>query len=156
MLTALRREVTEALAALPTSRRAALRRPEDAGSLLATNLPFLADVQTVADFTQTLTQQGWRVLEQNGWLLLDAPVPLPEKRTSQPHTGERACCIALLARHPGNAPAEDLIRAFAKAHEEGPQQVERFCTALHDDLAARLRLHQPLPGDLLPYLENAP
>ena len=56
------------LAIVPTLRRPALRRSEDANALFATDLPLLADA---ADFCRLAEKHGWRTWMQGGWLLLD-------------------------------------------------------------------------------------
>ena len=66
-----------------------------------------------------------------------------------------AAGISILQRHPGNGDAREKIRALVKAAEAGKQPLERLCAALHGDLAAMLRQHEPLPGELLPYLYRA-
>lgn len=56
------------LATVPTLRRPALRRSEDANALFATDLPLLADA---ADFCRLAEKHGWRTWIHGGWLLLD-------------------------------------------------------------------------------------
>lgn len=68
MLSALRKELQELLATVPTLRRPALRRSEDANALFATDLPLLADA---GGFLPTAEKHGWRTWMQGGWLLLD-------------------------------------------------------------------------------------
>ncbi len=155
MLTALRLQVQAVLYALPAGRKPALRRSDAEDALLATDLPLVADSAAVEAFRTEMTVRGWKVSERNGWLTLDAPVPLPEGPIPADLTGECGCCISLLLRHPDGAPADDLIRAAVKAADAGNQPFERLCARLHGEFAARLRNHQPLPGSLLPYLCRA-
>ncbi len=152
MLTALRAQVNAALAVVPARRRPTLRRCDAPDALLATDLPFIADEPAVAAFAADMQGKGWRVTSQNGWILLDAPIPAPEAPIPANFAGEAGCCISLLLRHPGSAEAAELIRAVAKAAEAGPLPFERLCTQIHADFAARLRKKAPLPGALLPYL----
>ena len=56
------------LATVPTLRRPALRRSEDANALFATDLPLLADA---ADFCRLAEKHGWQTWIHGGWLLLD-------------------------------------------------------------------------------------
>ncbi len=152
MLTALRREVREALDAADTSRPPALRRAGRAEALLATDLPETASEDAVARFSALLTRRGWQVTRQGAWLLLDHPIEPPAIEGEIP-PGELGCCASLLSRHPGpDAPAER-IRALAKAAEAG--QAERLCGAWHREFAAMLRRGEELPGGLLPYLYAA-
>jgi len=152
VLRALRFQVQQALAEVPALRKPALRRSDDPEALLATNLPLAADTDAVEAFVQRMKAQGWRMREVRGWLLLDADVPVPEYAPVQAQ-GELGCCISLLSRHGGiDAPKED-IRAIVKAAEAGT--LERLCLCLHREWAALLRLHQPLPGGLKPYLCRA-
>lgn len=155
MLTALRRQVQSALYAVPAKRKPALRRSDAPDALLATDLPLIAEKPAVAAFVQTMAAQGWRTRLHRGWLLLDAPVPVPEADMPQCLPGECGCCISLLTRHADDAPAEAYIRAAVKAAEAGEKYLERLCSQLHADFAARLRRHEPLPGALLPYLCRA-
>jgi len=156
VLRELRRQVTCALNEMPASRKPALRRSDSPDALLATDLPLVADREAVEAFAARLTAQGWRVLPgSNGWLLLDADVPVPQVVGDFHPQGEAACCISILQRHPGNGDAREKIRALVKAAEAGKQPLERLCAALHGDLAAMLRQHEPLPGELLPYLYRA-
>ncbi len=152
MLTALRQQVQSVLYAAPAKRKPALRRSDALNALFATDLPLVADAEDVRAFREAVACLGWKTIEHNGWLLLDAPIPAPAVTVPASLQGACGCCISLLIRHPDAAPAEDLIRASAKAVEAGRQAAERFCTRLHGELAARLRMHQPLPGALLPYL----
>ena len=149
----LRQELQEMLATVPTLRRPALRRSEDANALFATDLPLLADA---ADFCRLAEKHGWRTWMQGGWLLLDKlpnPPDMPTKIPGAP--GELGCCLSLLARHPDDTADGTLLRALLKSADAGGQAMEKYCRMLHRDLAARLRTHNPLPGRLLPYLCRA-
>lgn len=152
MLRALRQQVQEALYAVPAKRKPALRRADAADALLATDLPLIADQETVQAFIATMEAQNWRVREHNGWLLLDRCVPVLEYGIPGELAGECGCCISLLLRHPEDAQAAMLIRSVVKAADAGRQPFERLCAQLHGEFSTRLRLHQPLPGALLPYL----
>ncbi len=152
MLTEVRARINAALASVPASRRPALRRSDDPGALLATDLPLVAEPSAVRAFSDTLTAEGFRVMPRNGWLLLDAPVPAPETDVLADVPGEAGCCLSLLVRHPDDGDAADAIRAIVKAAEAGRQPFERLCARLHADLAGKLRLHQSLPGAALPHL----
>lgn len=152
MLTALRRQVQSVLYGVEAKRKPALRRSDAPDALFATDLPLVAEENAAAAFRQQMADLGWHTDLRNGWLILDAPVPAPEYAIPKDLTGECGCCISLLLRHPDNAPAEDFIRAVAKAADAGKQPFEKLCAQLHGELAARLRQHHPLPGALLPYL----
>lgn len=155
MLTPLRTQVQSVLYAVPAKRKPALRRSDAPNVLLATDLPQIAEESTVAAFQAAMENQGWTVREHNGWLTLDAPVPMPDADVPAYMAGECGCCISLLLRHPDDIPADDLIRVIAKAEDAGQQPFERLCGQLHADFAARLRRHEALPGALLPYLCHA-
>ena len=155
MLTALREQVQSALYAVPASRKPALRRSDAADALFATDLPLISEATGVRTFIADMEAAGWRVSGRNGWLLLDAAVPVPEYAVTAAPAGECGCCISLLLRHMDDALAEEHIRAVVKAADAGKQPFERLCGQLHGDFAARLRQHQPLPGRLLPYLCRA-
>lgn len=158
MLRALRARVNAALAEVPVRRRPALRRSDAPDALLATDLPHAAEAEAVAAFVARMTAEGWRIRQaENGWLLLDADVPLPEAApAAEDAPGECGCCLSILARHAEeDGQADGWIRAVAKAAEAGGQPFERCCGQLHTQLAEALRLHQPLPGKLLPYLKCA-
>lgn len=156
MMKTLRAEVNGVLMSVSCRRKPALRRSDEPEALLATDLPLAADAGAVGEVIQRLTALGWRIWPaENGWLLLDAPVPPPKTVPPSTMQGECGCCIALLARHPEDGDARGLIRSAVKAEEAGRQYFDRFCARLHGELAARLRRHEPLPGGLLPYLCRA-
>lgn len=156
MLKALREQASDALMSVPARRRPALRRSDAPGALLATDLPLVSEEAAVAAFTEQMQALGWRVFRaENGWLLLDAPVPVPAALPPDRPEGEYACCISLLQRHPDACDASAQIRALVKAAEAGAQPFTRLCAQLHADFAARLRRHELLPGALLPYLYQA-
>ena len=86
------------LATVPTLRRPALRRSDDANALFATDLPLLADA---ADFCRLAEKHGWRTWIHGGWLLLDKlpnPPDMPTKIPDAP--GELGCCLSLLSPDP--------------------------------------------------------
>lgn len=154
MLSPLRQEVQRLLVSVPTARRPALRRSDDDQALLATDLPLLT--ADWADFARQAEEQGWRVWQQNGWLLLcriPNPPAMPEVLPSA--SGELGCCLSLLSRHQEAGDAAHWLVSLLKAEDAGAQALERYARALHRALAARLRTHEPLPGILLPYLCHA-
>lgn len=152
MLNELRSQVQRVLYAVPAQRKPALRRSDAPDALLATDLPLVADAAAVEAFRAELARLGWHTAEGKGWLLLDAPIPVPDAAVPAAPMGECGCCISLLVRHPDPAPAEAFIRAVVKAADAGRMPFERLCGQLHGEFAARLRKHEPLPGALLPYL----
>lgn len=152
MLRALRREVQALLASVSSQRKPALRRTDDPGALLATDLPGIAQPEAVEAFAAELEAWGWRAWQRDGWLLLDRPVPVPEWAWPEAYPGEWGCCLWLLRLHPGQEAPAGHIRALVKAQEQGREQVERLCRAWHGEFALLLRQHQPLPGGLAPYL----
>ena len=155
MLTPLRAEVNALLADTPVRRKPALRRSSAPDALLATDLPHAADAQAVEGFLRRAEAMGWHVYAaQNGWLLMDKPVPVPA--WSMPETaGHCGCCISLLQRHPEAGEAGGYIREVVRAEEAGAGDFIRLCERMHAEFAAMLRQHQPLPGALLPYLAHA-
>lgn len=155
MLKALRTQVQHMLYAVPAKRKPALRRTDAPDALLASDLPQVAAPEGVDAFRAALACLGWRCMEQDGWLMLDAPIPVPEADVPAGLTGACGCCISLLLRHPDNGPAEEEIRAVVKAADAGRIPFERLCGRLHGELAAKLRQHEALPGGLLPYLCRA-
>lgn len=156
MLSSLRAEINALLASADTRRRPALRRSDAPDALLATDLPHAAQDAAVVDFIRRAEAAGWRVeLAQNGWLLLDKDVPVPDAEIPACAGGPCGCCISLLARHPQDGDARRWIRRVVTAQEAGEAAFLRLCVRLHQELAAMLRLGQPLPGALLPYLARA-
>lgn len=155
MLTALRTQAQGVLYAVPAKRKPALRRSDAPDALFATDLPLIAEEDAVCTFMADMEKLGWTVRERNGWLTLDAAIPVPEYVIPTATAGECGCCISLLLRHKDDAPAADFIRAVVKAAEAGRLPFERLCGQLHGEFAARLRSHQPLPGHLIPYLCRA-
>lgn len=148
----LRQSAAALLQAVPTHRKPALRRSDDPQALLATDLPLAADADAVARFVRAAEAEGWTVRPSKGWLLLDHPVPVPMTDACRVIDGEAGCCVSLLLRHPGGEACAEDVRELVKAQEAGGDRVERLCARWHGEWAARLRLHQPLPAGLLPYL----
>ena len=155
MLTRLRRQVNEAMADLPVRRKPGLRRASQQEALLATDLPLVALEGALEAFCSRMAQMGWTVHQKGQWLLLDAPVPMPEIIGIPHATGEAACCLWLLRRHPGGTVDQNMLRALVKAQEAGRQPLERLCAQWHQCFAAMLRQKETLPGGLLPYLCEA-
>ncbi len=151
----MREQVQRVLYAVPAKRKPALRRSDAPDSLFATDLLLIAPTDAVASFCTEIARLGWRTDTRKGWITLDAPVPVPDAAIPMVGAGECGCCISLLLRHPGDAYADDFIRAVAKAADAGRSNFERLCGQLHAEFAARLRRHEPLPGKLLPYLCEA-
>lgn len=162
MLREQRQAVQTLLQGIPTRRKPALRRSDDPNALLATDLPLVAQAQAVERFCELCCQQGWRVWTSGEWLLLDYAVPAPlcsaeeAQRLLAATQGDIHACLSLLLRHPegGEVPPE-MLRTLLKAEEAGIQPLNRFCRTLHGQLAEQLRLRQPLPDGLLPYLCHA-
>ena len=155
MLTELRQQVQAVLYAVPAQRKPALRRSDAPDALFATDLPLITEPDSVRSFAASLEKQGWTVSQHNGWLTLDAMIPMPAYSIPADPAGECGCCISLLQRHQEHAPAAECIRRVVKDAEVGRQPFERLCAQLHGEFAARLRRHEPLPGALLPYLCHA-
>lgn len=155
MLSALRREVQAALEELDVRRKPALRRSDNPGALLATDLPQAAERAETERFIARITAMGWRVWTSEGWLLLDKAVPVPEGYAPHLTEGAVGCCISLLRRHAAGEADAGSIRAVVKAAESGRPALERLCEQLHREWAAALREHRNLPGGLLPYLCRA-
>lgn len=152
MLSALRQEAQALLRLAPTFRPPTLRRSARADALFATDLPLLAEEDDLSAMIAVSVQTGWRVgFLPNGWMTLDHDVPPPPLSLPPMPLGETGCCLSLLLRHPDACHEPDAIRALVKADEVGPIEVEKLCRRWHQDFAARLRRHEPLP-DVLPYL----
>ncbi len=152
VLTVLRVQVQSVLYAVPAKRKPALRRSDADNALFATDLPLIAESAAVECFITNMADMGWHTELRNGWLVMDAPVPVPEYILPKELAGECGCCISLLVRHAQSAPAERIIRAVVKAADAGKQPFEKLCSQLHGEFAVRLRNHEALPGALLPYL----
>lgn len=155
MLRQLRVQVNEVLEKAAVSRKPALRRASQPDALLATDLPMVALEGALEAFCCEMEQLGWSMRREGLWLLLDAPAPMPKDEGIPPATGEAACCLWLLAHHPGDDVDRDMLRALLKAQEAGRPQLERLCAQWHRDFAACLRNQERLPGGLLPYLCQA-
>lgn len=155
MLKPLRAEMNALLAETPVRRKPALRRSSLPEALLATDLPYAAEKQDTVDFIRRAEALGWRIsAAENGWLLLDKPVPAPDCAVPELQ-GPCGCCLSLLTRHQEPGDARVYIREVIRAEEAGAGELIRLCERLHAGLAAMLRRHQPLPGELLPYLAHA-
>ena len=156
MLKPLRAEMNALLADTPVRRKPALRRAGTPDALLATDLPLAADAQAVDGFLRRARLLGWCAFAlENGWLLLDKPVPTPVNDDAPELDGPCGCCLSLLRRHPETGDPRPYIRQVLQAQEAGAGELLRLCQRMHAGFAAMLRLHQPLPGALLPYLTHA-
>lgn len=155
MLTALRLELNTLMAAAQPSRKPALRHANREGWLLCSDVPSLLDEAALTALCDQLHAAGWQTQLQNGWLYFDKPVPVPVVDMAAEFPGEVGCVVSLLRRHNDAAPCGEAIRLLCCAHDKGAVQVERLCRTLHQQMAEKLRLHQPLPGGLLPYVIRA-
>lgn len=154
MLKVLRQELNDLFAAWALPRKPALRRASQPAWLFVTNLPLLSG-ESYTHHLQILQEAGWQTQEEKGWLLLDKAVPLPGDVSPCNGTGEVACCISLLERHPSDLCPASLLRTLVKAGETSPQELEKCCARWHADWSVLLRKKQPLPAGLLPWLYDA-
>ena len=152
MLTELRKNIAELISQCPTRRPCAVRRSLSPDFLLAIDLPHAAEEATVEKFLHLAQENGWTASVENGWILLDHALPVPPAYADTAANGRLANAIWLLQHHPSDETDDAALRALAKAAEEGDKAVERFCDGCVKDWAVRLRMHQALPGALLPYL----
>ena len=152
-----RSDLRSMMAELPALRAPAIRRSDESGWMLATDLPGLTSEEALNVFCQTLSSHGWQYLRRGDWLLLDnlALLPTVGRPDALTAEGETGAVISLLERHPGSLSDDLLLRLIAKRAEEGTASLETFCSGLHRDLARRLRDHTDLPAGLLPYLYAA-
>lgn len=152
MLTSLRSELTALFAQAAPGRRPALRRANDDAWLFASDLPQVVDHDGLACVMKAARERGYTVQEANGWLYIDHELLPPMATGSQETTGEVACVISLLERHPSPCVEKSALRALAKAREQGTEKVEALCRRWHADFAQRLRRHEALPSHLISYL----
>ena len=121
MLRGLREIAARLLADIPQTRPAVVRRSDEAGWLLATDLPLVTDAAALSGFRRLAGEAGFRCgVASNGWLLLDAWEQLPT--ASLPGIcpdGETGAAISLLARHPGKADPAETVRQIARAGDRG-------------------------------------
>lgn len=149
-MNAWRQELAELLRAAPGRRPAALRRSLREDWLYATDLPAVTEEAALAAFRAQAAERGWRLEQQQGWLLLKPVFPgAPENGYTGPFGPEAGSCLSLMRRHPdaGNTEtaAERAVILLVKAGEEGPEAYEAACAALHREWAERLRKGQSLP-----------
>lgn len=149
------RQQLQALLEIPGStRQAALRRSNDASALFTCDLPVWAPPEMILIIRQRLIHAGWQVWDNRGWwqfFFLPAP---PERVPELQCSSEEGCILSLLRRHPEGTASPEEILALLKALDSPAAQRERYFRELHAAFACRLRLGQPLPGDLLPWLES--
>lgn len=154
MLSEMRSEVRQELDRCVTKRPPVLRRADVEDALFATDLPAVASQETVMAFTKAMKRLGWQVRPAVIWLHLDKTVPVPPAREVRAD-GEMGCCLSLLQRHPKGVQDEKAVRLLCKAGEQNAMVLEKVCAGLHRQWAEKLRLGQPLPGLLMPYLQEA-
>ncbi|MBR4712022.1 MAG: hypothetical protein IKP10_08290 [Clostridia bacterium] len=154
MLRAAREAAVELMRGIPAARRPALRRANEAGWMLATDLPLIADEAGREHFLTLAREAGWRTgRTPGGWVLLDRLDLLPQAPPpDRLPDGEAGALISLLARHPSDGTDDEALRAIAAAAEQGRPQLDRLCAALHAAWARALRRHEKIPGALMPYL----
>lgn len=146
-----RQELAALLREAPCRRPAALRRSLREDWLYATDLPAVTDAPALAAFREQAGKRGWRLEEQQGWLLLKQTVPgAPGNGYSGPFGPEAGSCLSLMRRHPDSGDtetaAERAVILLVKAGEEGPEAYETACAALHREWAERLRKGESLPS----------
>lgn len=152
----LRRELIQLLTASESRRPAALRRSLSGEFLYATDLPQIAEAETVSAVRRGAEKKGWQTAEANGWILLDR---IPDKPPSEGFRGsagpEARCCAGILRRHPENRrDGTREKRILIKADEEGEEAFEKACRALHREWAEALRKGEPLPDIPAEYLKE--
>ena len=127
-------------------RRPALRRSLNPEDLFSVDLPACASPADCLVFLDRVREAGWQACQADGWIQLRPPEGrAPEGWFPEEPRGEAACLLALLSRHPGTASSSREMTALLKAREQGATEWERACRILHENFAARLRLHQALP-----------
>ena len=145
---ALRKELTELLAAERGSRRPVIRRSQREEWLYATDCPLLYDGSVPDELFRALTGAGWEYEQDGHWIQLRklAQNP-PEDWFAGPFGPESACCRSLLERHPASAgePSDRVQRMLIKAGEEGEKAYESACAALHREWSERLRKGESIP-----------
>ena len=96
----LRQEALELLSSAETFRPAVLRRSLRNDAMYATDLPRIADNETVAGFLQKAEESGWHAEMENGWIHLDrVPESMSEGCFQGPYGLDAECCLSILARH---------------------------------------------------------
>ena len=147
-MNSLRKEAQALLSGVRTVRPAVLRRSLQEEYLYATDLPQIAEEETVTAFRRAAEDAGWQTAEQDGWIQLDRiPEVPPEDGFRGPFGREARSCGSLLRRHAetekrnGNREKRMLL----KAGEEGPEAYEKCCARLHREWAAALRKREALP-----------
>lgn len=158
LLTPYRRRAQALLETVPATRKPFLRRSLRPDALLTTDLPRLTTPEALSQLISALDAQGWTTLCQGDYLEL-TPTLIPPVADGCLSRGTDRPALRrlyhLLFRHP--APCGDAapLLAFLKAQEAGPQSLETLCQTLCRQCAVRLRTHERLPGELLPYVHHA-
>ena len=150
---ALRLELQPLLDQCPASRPPFLRRSLLPDWLLCTDLPAVAEPADVLVFLRLAEEAGWHASPEGGLIQLARLPEAPPLSDLPPCSGETACAVSLLSRHPGGPFRKEELFALLKASEE--KKLEHLCADWHRDWAARLHRHEALPGELLPWLVNA-
>lgn len=144
----LREELLKICGRVKTRRTPAIRRSLRKDYLYATDLPQTAEKQAVADFLRMVCKNGWKASEEDGWIQLDKPVPIPPPGWDSGMKGpEETCCLSILMRHAGRTDPSDgrTERQLVKAGETGAAAYEDTCRSIHAEWAERLRNGQKIP-----------
>lgn len=155
MLAPLREELHALFAQSNPCRPPALRRADGDDWLFFSDLPLVIEHDRLQAVIRAARERGWTVLETGDGLYADHEIALPVSKELQAPTGEVACVLSLLERHPSNVVDRAALRALAKAEEQGGDKVEKLCGRWHAAFAQRLRNREALPSHLLPYLRAA-
>ncbi len=130
-----------------------VRRAVNENYLLALPLPMRQTPEVCSRFRRMAELKGWRITEQNNWILLGREFPSPAARDIHPE-GECAAVCSLLLRHPSGEKSVTLTNLLLKAADENMDALETACAKIHSVLSSLLREGKELP-DLYGFLNDA-
>lgn len=142
MMKELRKELLEAISALPFDRVPIIRRSNNPNYLLTSDLPLHIPKNVLDAFIRKMTEDGWTVtITGNNWIEVDKK--LIYKIGGTISGNEASCCARLLEKHPGNADEHKTERDILKAKDAN--KLEECCRSLHRSWAEALRRGDELP-----------
>ena len=147
-INALRKELNTLIAHDGDERKPAIRRSLREEWLYVTDLPSAVNEGRLEYVCRRLTETGWEIMMEDGWLQVrKAVAEPPEGWFDGPFGPEARCCRSLIERHPEREKEPDYRTEYLliRSGEEGARAYETACRRIHHEWAERRRKKQKLP-----------